>query len=182
VRWQRAVKLNVSEKAFRFSADAQGRCPASGLADAVRQPTASSAWRSSRLVFLLLNASATCGLFFCVAFAMCSSNLRGLLARTGCDSACWTSFCPAPPSTRYPRLAFASDGLSVRCSNPPGSLYERAQCGTKALLATVMARCTSATALSSGSTYPAPAITGPAPCREPRSTVPQPERRQAAPS
>ncbi len=59
VRWQRAVKLNVSEKAFRFSTDAQGRCPASGLADAVRQPTASSAWRSSRLVFLLLNASAT---------------------------------------------------------------------------------------------------------------------------
>jgi hypothetical protein len=102
VRWQRAVKLNVSEKAFRFSADAQGRCPASGLADAVRQPTASSAWRSSRLVFLLLNASATCGLFFFVAFAMCSSNLRGLLARTGCDSPCWTSFCPAPPSTRYP--------------------------------------------------------------------------------
>ena len=46
VRWQRAVKLNVSEKAFRFTADAQGRCPASGLADAVRQPTASSAWRS----------------------------------------------------------------------------------------------------------------------------------------
>ena len=59
VRWQRAVKLNVSEKAFRFTADAQGRCPASGLADAVRQPTASSAWRSSRLVFLLLNVSAT---------------------------------------------------------------------------------------------------------------------------
>jgi hypothetical protein len=58
-RWQRSVKLNVSEKAFRFTADAQGRCPASGLADAVRQPTASSAWRSSRLVFLLLSASTT---------------------------------------------------------------------------------------------------------------------------
>jgi hypothetical protein len=27
VRWQRAVKLNVSEKAFRFSADAQGPMP-----------------------------------------------------------------------------------------------------------------------------------------------------------